>query len=190
MASAVKAQGGRVQQVDAATAQAWLAADEAVLVDVREPGEVRAQPVDGALVHPTSRFDPAAVAVPAGKKVVVLCASGFRADQCAGRLAALGQHEVYCLRNGLKGWQQPEQPQAATVGSTAPATGATCGPLPLQRQVQLVVGPLTILGVLLAALVSPWWLILPGFIGCGLTVAGATGRCALADALARAPWNQ
>jgi len=47
-----------------------------------------------------------------------------------------------------------------------------------------------VLGVLLGVLVSPWFLILSGFVGCGLVFAGATGWCGMALLLARLPWNR
>jgi hypothetical protein len=63
-------------------------------------------------------------------------------------------------------------------------------PLELQRQVQLGAGLLAFLGTLAGVLVSPWFLIVPGFVGAGLTVAGATGFCGMARLLVRAPWNR
>ena len=54
----------------------------------------------------------------------------------------------------------------------------------------LTIGILTILGVTLGAFVSPWFLILPAFLGCGLTFAGATGWCGLALLLGKMPWNK
>jgi hypothetical protein len=62
--------------------------------------------------------------------------------------------------------------------------------LPLDRQVQLIVGSMVLIGTLLGAFVNPWLLIIPGFFGAGLAFAGATGTCALGMMLARMPWNQ
>jgi hypothetical protein len=42
----------------------------------------------------------------------------------------------------------------------------------------------------LAAFVSPWFLILPAFLGAGLTFAGLTGTCGMASALGMMPWNR
>ncbi|MCI1294357.1 MAG: DUF2892 domain-containing protein, partial [Acetobacter sp.] len=61
---------------------------------------------------------------------------------------------------------------------------------PLDRQVQLIIGLLVLTGSLLGFFVSPWYFLLTGFFGAGLTVAGLTGFCGLARVVAHAPWNR
>ena len=51
-------------------------------------------------------------------------------------------------------------------------------------------GSLALAGTLLGAFVSPWFYILPGFVGAGLLTAGVTGFCGMALLLMRAPWNR
>ena len=46
------------------------------------------------------------------------------------------------------------------------------------------------LGTVLGVLVSPKFLILSGFVGCGLVVAGITNTCAMGMLLAKLPYNQ
>jgi F0F1-type ATP synthase assembly protein I len=58
------------------------------------------------------------------------------------------------------------------------------------RQVQIVAGTLVVTGTLLGAFVSPWFLILSGFVGSGLVFAGVSNTCALAMLLAKLPYNQ
>jgi hypothetical protein len=58
------------------------------------------------------------------------------------------------------------------------------------RQVQIVVGLLSIVGAGLALAVNRWFAILPLFLGCGLVFAGITGTCGMALLLARMPWNR
>jgi hypothetical protein len=60
----------------------------------------------------------------------------------------------------------------------------------LERQVRIAAGTLVATGTLLGAFVSPWWLILPGFVGGGLIFAGVTDFCGMAMLLARMPWNK
>ncbi len=62
--------------------------------------------------------------------------------------------------------------------------------LPVMRQVQIAAGSLVVLGVALGVLASPWFLILPAFVGCGLVFAGATGWCGMARLLGAMPWNR
>jgi hypothetical protein len=47
-----------------------------------------------------------------------------------------------------------------------------------------------LIGIALALLVSEVWLLVPLFVGAGLTFAGATDICMMGRLLARMPWNQ
>ncbi len=58
------------------------------------------------------------------------------------------------------------------------------------RQVQIAAGSLVLLGVILAVLVSPWFVALSAFVGAGLVMAGVTGFCGMANLLAHMPWNR
>jgi hypothetical protein len=58
------------------------------------------------------------------------------------------------------------------------------------RQVQITAGSLVALGTALGWFVSPWFLILSGFVGCGLMFAGLSGWCGMAMMLGRMPWNR
>jgi hypothetical protein len=42
----------------------------------------------------------------------------------------------------------------------------------------------------LGLLVSPWFFVVPAFVGAGLITAGVTGFCGMARMLMRAPWNR
>jgi hypothetical protein len=56
--------------------------------------------------------------------------------------------------------------------------------------VQITAGSFVLLGVLLALLVSPWFVLLSAFIGAGLVFSGVTGTCGMARALMLMPWNK
>ncbi|MCB8957694.1 MAG: DUF2892 domain-containing protein [Nocardioides sp.] len=47
----------------------------------------------------------------------------------------------------------------------------------LDRAVLALAGTMVLLSVLLAALVSPWWLLLTGFVGVNLLQSSVTGFC-------------
>jgi rhodanese-related sulfurtransferase len=87
-------------------------AGEAVLIDVREPGEWAAGHARGAIHVPlatvTMRCDPRSPeclpALKAGKPVVVYCAAGARAARAAGQMSEMG-HDVHNA-GGLIHWQQ------------------------------------------------------------------------------------
>lgn len=161
-------------------AEKLVRAGKATLVDVREADEVRRERVPGALVWPSSCFMADSFPAGDGRRTIVLCRSGARAGRVASALVAAGRADVAVVEGGILAW----------MAANLPVVRDARAPLPMQRQVMLVVGPIVALCTLLAAVVSPWFLIGTGFIGIGLTFAGATGFCALATLLARMPWNR
>ena len=166
--------------VDPATAKAWVAEGKAVLVDVREPDEHARERIAGARLAPLPSIEPGSPVAEPGKALVFHCNSGNRTAQAAALLAAAGGDEVYQMAGGLQAWKRAGLP--VVVDRKAP--------LPLMRQVQIGAGSLVLLGTVLAVLVSPWLLVIPGFVGAGLVVAGITGFCGMARLLARMPWNR
>ncbi len=57
--------------------------------------------------------------------------------------------------------------------------------LNIDRLVFAIAGTMTLVSALLAALVSPWWLLLTGFVGLNLLQSSITGFCPAASVLAR-----
>lgn len=171
----------RVCEVEAPVLRSWLDRGEALLVDVREPGEHASERVPGSLLMPLSAFDPEALPRLDGRKLVLYCRSGNRSAQAGQKLLAAGWDEALHLRGGLLAWRDLGCPVEAGGGRRVPD---------LMRQVQMTAGSLVVLGTVLGALVSPWFLILSGFVGAGLVFAGATGTCGMALLLARLPWNR
>ncbi len=158
-----------------------LAADRAVLVDVREPVEFAGERITGALSMPLSRFDTQALPRPSvDRPVVFYCQSGNRSNQAAARLMAAGWGPVIDLEGGLNHWKAAGY--SVQVDRRAPIS--------LMRQVQIVAGSLVLIGTLLGAFVSPWFLVLSGLVGAGLTFAGITNTCGLALLLAQLPYNR
>jgi len=174
--------GDRVETIDAIALRKLLETESVSLVDVREPGEHAREHIVGSLLHPLSRFDAATVrSLPA--PIALYCASGNRSAQAAqqlGAIGAIGETRMYQLRGGIAAWKQ--------AGFNTEID--TKAPLPMMRQVQIVAGSLVLTGTLLAAFVSPWFLLLTGFVGSGLIFAGATGFCGMAKLLAKLPYNQ
>jgi hypothetical protein len=60
----------------------------------------------------------------------------------------------------------------------------------LERQVRIVAGGLAAAGGALALAVSPWFALLPAFIGSGLVISGVTNTCTMGLLLARLPYNR
>lgn len=181
MADSTPAGTAALVDVDADMLEQWLEAGDTVLVDVREDFEHAAERIDGAHHFALSQFDPQAVRDAHGAhRVVFHCRTGKRSSEAAGRYAA-GDDHLFHLAGGLEGWKASGR---ATVRSAAAPK------LDVMRQVQMTAGSLVLAGVLLGAFVSPWLLILSGFVGAGLIFAGASGWCGMALLLARMPWNR
>lgn len=169
-----------LRQIKAPNAKALLDRGEAVLIDVREPDEHARERIEGARLAPLSRFDPRDLAGARSKIAVFHCNSGNRTRLAAERLLAAGFAQSFELEGGLVAWKRAGLPVVADRRA----------PLPIMRQVQIVTGSMVVLGVLLAVLVSPWFMALPALVGAGLVMAGITGFCGLAQVLARMPWNR
>jgi len=82
-----------------------LAANEIVLVDVREPNETAIERIPGAVLLPLSTFDPADLPDPAGRALVFSCASGIRSVKASEIAQAAGLPHDAHLAGGLKAWK-------------------------------------------------------------------------------------
>ena len=78
------------------------------LVDVRETGEFRSGTIKGAIHVPLSAFDPSRI--PAGKPVIVFCATGGRSGMAQQMLKRAGRDDVVNYRPGVSGWRMQGQP--------------------------------------------------------------------------------
>lgn len=156
--------------------------DGAVLFDIREPDEHAREKIPGARLLPLSRLDAMDLSVHQGTPVIFHCKSGARTQANAPRLAGKldGSCQAFTVEGGLEAWRKAGLPIVADRRQ----------PLELQRQVQIGAGSLALTGTVLGVLVSPWFLIVPAFVGGGLVTAGLTGFCGLQRILMRAPWNK
>ena len=87
--------------------------EEALVLDVREPGEYGAGHILGAKNVPLSRIDSGGAEL-AGKKkdrpVILYCESGNRSAKAAAALKAQGYTRVVNLAGGIGAWQQAGLP--------------------------------------------------------------------------------
>jgi rhodanese-related sulfurtransferase len=153
---------------------------QVMLVDVREPGEFANERIAGAIAHPLSTFNPAAIKLQPDCQIILCCQSGRRSAQAAQKLFKSGFTEVTHLEGGLVAWKTAGY--ATQIDRNAPIS--------LFRQVQIVAGSLVALGTVLGAFVSPWFLLLSGFVGGGLVFAGVSNTCAMGILLMKLPYNQ
>jgi rhodanese-related sulfurtransferase len=169
-----------LQTIDAHELKQLLEQDAVTLIDVREPGEYAGEHIPGARLVSLSQFDPRKVPQDEDTTVVLYCRSGNRSKMAAQKLFDTGFDTVTHLDSGLGSWKAAGY--ATKINRNAPIS--------LMRQVQIVAGSLVFTGTILGAFVSPWFLILSGFVGAGLMFAGVTDTCMLARLLAKLPYNQ
>jgi rhodanese-related sulfurtransferase len=97
------------------TAQATLLMnrEDALVIDVREPGEFGAGHILGARNVPLAKMDGSGeLAKRKEKPVIVYCDGGERAAKAAAALRKLGFSRVVNLHGGLPAWQQAGLPLA------------------------------------------------------------------------------
>ena len=149
-----------------------------VLLDVRSPIEFETEHIAGSINVPLDALDSRFDEVPRKGQLLVICRSGKRAERGAYTLMGRG-FQPKVLDGGMLAWRKAGLP--IEEGKKR---------LPIERQIQLIVGSGVLTGVLLGAFVNPWFLVIPGFFGAGLTFAGLSGTCALGILLGKAPWNK
>jgi rhodanese-related sulfurtransferase len=93
---------------------ARLVREGAVLVDVREPYELAAERIAGAIELPLSGLAQGLPAdLPQGRAPIFLCASGARTLRNSAALAEIaGTSPAYGLAGGIVAWKQAGYPTA------------------------------------------------------------------------------
>lgn len=154
---------------------------QALVLDVREPGEHTGEHIPGDINVPLQSVSGEVAKLAGGKTVVAYCSSGRRGREAAVTLASQSAGvEIRNLKGGIKAWKQAGMPLAREAGPK----------LPLQQQVQVVVGIGVLTGLFLGSVASPVFYWLAAFFGAGLIFAGLTGFCGMALLLAHMPWNK
>ena len=156
-----------------------------IMIDVREKDEFDAEHVENSIHIPLSSFDRQAPAILRGlqdRKVIFMCRSGNRAKLAIEQARAFAPDgmSLEAYEGGILKWKALGQP-VVILGRSR---------LPIIRQVMLTAGLLVLTGVILTLTVNPGFIWLSGFVGAGLTFAGATGFCPMAELLSRMPWNK
>ena len=109
---------------------------------------------------------------------MLICQTGKRARMTAALLEPC-QRQIAGLEGGTSAWIQVGLPVVRSVKMR----------WSLERQVRLGAGLLVITGAGLALTVNVNLLFLSAFAGLGLTFAGLTDICPMAEVLAKMPWN-
>lgn len=151
------------------------------IVDVRTPGEFRSVHIDGAVNIPGDSISAEAlksVLRSTSDELWVVCQRGSRSAKACEKLASEGL-KVLSIDGGTE----------ACIATGIPVVRGK-GAISIDRQVRIIAGGATLLGVILGAFVHPAFYGLSAFIGSGLLFAGVTDWCGMAKLLAVLPWNR
>jgi rhodanese-related sulfurtransferase len=151
------------------------------LLDVRTPGEYESSHIRGAYNVPLDTLGEHADEIRAtvDEPVVLICQSGNRARHAEAALQECTMRNVHVLEGGMNGW----------VVSGLPVERGR-ERLSLERQVRIAAGGLAAVGAVLALVVTPFFALVPAFVGSGLVFAGVTDRCGMALVLSRLGYNR
>ena len=105
---------GGVRRIGPAQLTGLINRDNALVVDLRAPGEFEKGHIAGSKNVQPSQFDPEHKQLAAAKAlpVVLVCRVGQTASGAAKRLRKAGFERVYVLDGGIGAWQQDGLPMA------------------------------------------------------------------------------
>ncbi len=163
----------------------WLSSGEALLIDVREPDEFKAEHIVYALSLPLGVVGNISdhLKIPKDRKVIFQCLKGARGKQACDIASnnVLSGYEIYNIDGGIDAWK------AQSLPIISPSSGAG---LSIFRQVQIIVGLLILAFILLGFAGIAIGFVIAGVFAGALAFAGVTGFCGLAMLLNKMPWNR
>jgi rhodanese-related sulfurtransferase len=151
---------------------------DAQLIDVRSPSEFASGHIPGAISIPMDQIESRLADLHRGP-IILICQMGKRAQMTADLLAPCGL-DLAVLEGGTAAWIQSGHPVVRNVKTR----------WSLERQVRLGAGLIVLTASTLAFTTNFRWLALAAFVGAGLTFAGLTDVCPMAELLQRMPWNR
>lgn len=97
--------GGMIEDLSVEQVKAGVEAGTMLLVDVREPNELEAERIPGAIDFPLSTFDASALPDAGGKTLVFSCRSGQRSQKAAAAAQAAGLDLHHHMAGGILAWK-------------------------------------------------------------------------------------
>lgn len=167
--------------IDASELRQLISDDPLIRVlDVRTGGEFDSVHIPGSYNVPLDTLaEHARDLAELDHRVVLVCKSGARADQARSKLTVAGKERLHLLDGGLDAW-------LATGGDVVRGSSETWA---LDRQVRLVAGSLSLVG-LLASVALPKAKWLAGGVAFGLTFSAVSNTCAMGNVLGKLPYNK
>lgn len=168
-----------MKTLSAADAQKHLN-DKTLWIDVRSPGEFRGEHMEQSRNIPLDHIQRGQHEdLGENADIVVSCASGKRSETAAKILSEKLGRDVYSLEGGIEVWKSAGHPTVKGKGTIS-----------IERQVRIGAGAIVAVFSILGWTVSPGFLGVPVFVGCGLVFAGITDFCGMGILLSKMPWNR
>lgn len=155
------------------------AAGSYAIIDVRSPDEFAHEHVEGSINMPLDTVLEHAETLRSYQQIYLYCRSGNRSGQACVRLHDAQIAHAVSIEGGIEDMKRAGF-QTLKVSHV----------LPMMQQVLLGAGSIVATGILLSALVSPWFQLIPLFASIGLIYAGLSGNCLMARVLRYMPWNR
>lgn len=104
-----------LKSIDADTLKILLDIDEAVVIDVREPGEFAVESIPGAKLIPLASLTKKALESYSHKKIIVHCLMGKRGNKACEKLLVEDPNlQIYNLEGGITAWKNAGYPVQTT----------------------------------------------------------------------------
>ncbi|MFF4319227.1 rhodanese-like domain-containing protein [Streptomyces sp. NPDC001568] len=158
---------------------------ELTVVDVRTPGEFASGHLPDAVNVPLDRLGralPELREASGPKPLLVVCASGARAENAVTVLAAHGI-DASVLTGGTTAW-------AAGGHRLDRPDGRARAVWAMERQVRFAAGALVLLGLVLGLFAHPAFQLLSAGVAAGLVFSALSNTCGMAVVLGRLPFNR
>src|SRR6185369_13006556 len=101
------------ERVSAPVAAERIAHGDAILLDVRAPGEREQKHIAGSVALPLNHLEERAGELPRDRPLLVHCAGGYRSSIAASILQRLGFARVSEMAGGLAAWEAAKLPVKA-----------------------------------------------------------------------------
>lgn len=148
------------------------------LIDVRSHDEHKSGTIPGSICIPHTEIDSNLDKIPKDEEVILFCQSGNRSSKAKAALEKLGYQNIQEIEGGYSAWSKAGNPIKRERKA-----------IPMQRQVMIAAGGLTLAGTALGHFVDYGFYALAAFVGAGLSFAGISGFCGMALLLEKMPWN-
>ncbi|MGQ0540417.1 MAG: rhodanese-like domain-containing protein [Blastocatellia bacterium] len=153
---------------------------DTTIVDVRESAEYAGGRIAGAKLMPLDQIGIRHTELDHSKPIYVMCRTGRRSVVAQKKLKALGFINVINVMGGFEAWKKEDLPYERDEKA----------PWAIERQVRFFAGLLVFTGVLLSLFLHPFFIVLSGLVGFGLTFTALIDWCGMGLLLAKMPWNR